>query len=216
MKKGTVMALTTSVLLISGCTGKQYPPSEVLFEGTYRLEDAENMSFTFGADSTLTVSQNGIYELEEREDGETVLRICLDDTIRELPEDYNFTEYLVHREDDHLILTFTTEEFNLDANPMLLFPLKGKDGLLHGEYFDGTYQIGEDGDSYQYIFGEDGSVALQVEEYYYADGEGRMTLRDHAGSTRYQYESSEDTLLIKNRKGETVLDLYKRTEPDEK
>ena len=36
-----------------------------------------------------------------------------------------------------------------------------------------------------------------------------MTLKDHAGSTKYLYEATEDTLTIKNRKGEPVLNLEK-------
>ncbi len=209
MKKGMAAAMLTAALCLCGCGGGKLPPSEVVFTDVYHLADAENMKFDFRADSTLTVSQKGIYELNETEDGDAVLRICLDDTGRELPEDYNFTEYLVREEDGHLILTFTTEEFNLDANPMLLFWLKGEDGLLSGSPFRGAYQIGEDGDSYQYIFEEDGSVVLQVEEFYYAGKDGRMTLRDHAGSTKYLYETSEDGLIIKNRKGEPVLSLEK-------
>lgn len=212
MKKGTAAAMMAVTLCFCGCGKGKLPPSEVVFEDVYHLADAENMKFEFRADSTLTVSQKGIYELDENEDGDVVLRICLDDTGRELPEDYNFTGYLVRREDGHLVLTFTTEEFNLDANPMLLFSLGGEDGLLSGSPFCGSYQIGEDGDSYQYIFEEDGTVVLQVEEFYYAGKDGQMTLRDHAGSTKYLYETSENRLIIKNRKGEPVLTLEKEEE----
>ena len=211
MNKATSQAIITAALFFAGCGRGKYPPSEVTFEAVYHLEDAENMEFVFGADSTLTVSQTGVYELSENEEGEVILRICLDDTSRELPEDYNFTEYLVRKEDGHVILTFTTEEFNLDTNPMILYPLNGRDGLLSGDAFDGSYQIGGDGDSYQYIFAEDGSVVLQVEEYYYAGKNGRMTLKDHAGSTKYLYEATENTLTIKNRRGEPVLNLEKDT-----
>ena len=214
MNKVTALIMISAALVFAGCGKGKYQPSEVVFEDVYHLQDAENMEFAFGADSTLVVSQRGIYELDENEEGEVILRICLDDIGRELPEDYNFTEYLVRAEDGHVILTFTAEEFNLDANPMLLFPLKGEDGLLSGNVFDGSYQIGEDGDSYQYIFGKDGSVILQVEESYYAGKDGRMTLKDHAGSTKYLYEASEDTLTIKNRKGETVLSLEKKAGQD--
>ena len=214
MNKATALIMITAAFFIFGCGRGKYPPSEVIFEAVYHLEDAENMEFVFDADSILTVSQRGIYELDESEEGEAVLRICLDDLDRELPEDYNFTEYLVREEEGHMILTFRTEEFNLDTNPMLLFPLKGEDGLLSGALFDGTYQIGEDGDSYQYIFGRDGSVILRVEEYYYAGKNGNMTLKDHAGSTKYLYEASEDTLVIKNRKGEPILNLEKEAGQD--
>lgn len=214
MNKVTALILITAALFFSGCGQGKYPPSEVVFEDVYHLQDAENMEFAFGADSMLTVSQKGIYELGENGEGDVTLRICLDDTSRELPEDYNFSEYLVRREEGHIILTFTTEEFNLDANPMLLFSLRGEDGLLSGEPFDGAYQIGEDGDSYQYIFRKDGSVVLRVEEYYYAGKDGRMTLKDHAGSTKYQYEVSGDMLVIKNRKGESVLTLEKEEAQD--
>lgn len=73
---------------------------------------------------------------------------------------------------------------------MLLFPLKGTDGLLSGACFNGRYQIGRADDSYQYIFKEDGQVTMQVKQHYYADGKD-MTLSDHAGSTDYIYERSE-------------------------
>ena len=47
-----------------------------------------------------------------------IVRICLDDTKRELPEDYNFTEYLVTEEKGAVLLTLSTEEFDLESKPM--------------------------------------------------------------------------------------------------
>ncbi len=215
MNKAAGAALIMTALFLPGCGRYSYPPSEVIFEDVYYFEGMENMEFDFRADSTLTVSQKGIYELEKDGGGEAVVRICLDDISRELPEDYNFTEYTARREDGHIILTFTSEEFSLDTNPMKLTPLQGEDGLLSGKRFDGTYQIGEDGDSYQYIFKEDGSAVLQVKEYYNAQKDGSLVLADHAGRTNYMYESSGDTLVIKNRKGELILALVKKAGADE-
>ena len=214
MYKVTGMVIILAMIFLPGCAKQKYPPSEVIFEDVYYFEGMENMEFDFRADSTLTVSQKGIYELKENGEGDPVVRICLDDISRELPDDYNFTEYLAHREGGHIILTFTSEEFSLDTNPMKLTPLSGKDGLLSGKQFDGTYQIGEDGDSYQYIFKEDGTVVLQVKEYYDARKDGNITLADHAGRTKYVYEASGDTLVIKNRKGEPVLNLVKKAGVD--
>ena len=45
------------------------------------------MEFHFTKDSSLYVWHTGIYELGENEDGKPIVRICLDDTKRELPED---------------------------------------------------------------------------------------------------------------------------------
>lgn len=206
------IVLLAVIFVLSGCGPGKFRESKVIFADTYYLEDADNMEFVFSDDSTLTVRQQGIYELSESEEGEPVVRICLDDISRELPEDYNFTDYLVREADGHIALTFTTEEFNLDANPMLLFPLEGEDGLLSGGYFDGTYQIGEDGESYQYIFEKDGAITMRVKERYYADQKGNMTLSDHAGSTKYLYEADGDTLILKNMKGDTVLTLIKESD----
>ena len=211
---GRNIVLLAVILMLSGCGTGKFRKSEVIFSDTYYLEDTDNMEFVFSDDSTLTVRQKGIYELAESEEGEAVVRICLDDISRELPEDYNFTEYLVREAKTHITLTFTTEEFNLDANPMKLFLLEGEDGLLSGEYFDGTYQIGEGGESYQYIFEKDGSIDMRVEERYYADQKGKMTLSDHAGSTKYLYETNGDTLILKNMKGDAVLTLIKEEDFD--
>lgn len=211
---GRNIVLLAVILMLSGCGTGKFRKSEVIFSDTYYLEDADNMEFVFSDDSTLTVRQKGIYELAESEEGEAVVRICLDDISRELPEDYNFTEYLIREADTHITLTFTTEEFNLDANPMLLFFSGGEDGLLSGEYFDGTYQIGEENASYLYMFEKDGSITMRVNERYYADRQGNMTLSDHASSTRYLYEAAADTLIIKNMKEEAILNLKKETESD--
>ena len=62
--------------------------------------------------------------------------------------------------------------------------------------------------NYQYIFKEDGQVTMQVKQHYYADGKD-MTLSDHAGSTDYIYERSEDSLVLKNTQEEPVLTLVK-------
>lgn len=203
------MVLLIACLSLSGCQGVRFKDSKEIFDAAYKIENMENMEFTFSKDSTLTVRQEGIYELGENEAGERVVKICLDDIDRELPEDYNFTEYLLKEEKDHIVLTYTTEEFDLDANPMTLYFLKGENGLMAGKYFAGAYQIGTGGDSYQYIFREDGGITMQVKEHYYAD-KGEMTLSDHEGSTKYQYEFSEDMFILKNRKGETVLTLQKK------
>ncbi len=209
---GRSLIVFIAFFFLTGCGSGKYRASKVIFDDTYRIADTDNMEFVFSDDSTLVVRQKGIYEFKENEPGELVVRICLDDISRELPEDYNFTEYLLRRAEDHIVLTYTTEEFNLDANPMMLFLLDGEDGLITGEYFEGTYQIGADGDSYQYIFKEDGSITMQVTEHYYADKK-KMILSDHAGSTQYQYEASEDAVILKNTKGETVLTLQKEAGP---
>ncbi len=210
---GRVFLLFFALLGLSGCGGGKFRDSKVIFEGTYYLEDTENMKFVFSEDSTLTVMQEGIYEMTENEEGEPVIRICLDDISREMPEDYGFTEYRMREADDSVALTYTTDAFQLDENPMLLFHLEGEDGLLLGACFDGTYQIGEGGESYQYIFEKDGGITMQVEERYYAD-KGKLTLTDHAGSTHYLYEASEDTLMIRNRKEELIMTLRKEAESE--
>ena len=112
-----------------------------------------------------------------------------------------------------MLLTFTTEEFDLDSEPMVLFWLNGEQGLSSDSYFEGTYQIGEDGDSYQYLFHKDGSITMQVTERYFADEE-QVTLIDYAGSTKYLYEKSEDTLILKNMQKEPVLTLQQKYEND--
>lgn len=207
--------LVAAIVLLSGCGNAKYQNTKVVIDEVYRLEGADNMKFAFSKDSTLVVRQKGIYVLEEDESGNSMVRICLDDTSRELPEDYNYTDYLLEDKGRYVELTFTTDEFALDANPMLLFPLKGTDGLLSGLYFNGTYQIGSEGDSYQYIFKEDGQVTMQIKQHYYADGK-IMKLSDHAGETEYLYELSEDELILKNKEEKPILSLLKETEEDEK
>lgn len=204
------IALAAGVFL-AGCGNGRYLASEIIFDGTYYLKDMENIEFIFSRDSRLLVRQSGIYEFKKTEAGELVVRICLDDIDRELSEDYNFTEYLLGRDGEAVTLTFTSEEFDLEESPMYLYPLKGEDGLLSGDLFDGTYQIGEDGDSYRYVFHRDGSVMMQVSERYYADGT-QMILSDHAGSTEYPYLLDGDTLILKGRHEEPVLTLIKETD----
>lgn len=209
-RKTGILFIMASAVWLSGC-GSKYQDTKVVIDDVYRLDGAENMKFTFSEDSTLTVRQKGIYELEKNETGELMVRICLDDISRELPEDYNYTDYLLEDKGRYVELTLTTDEFDLDVKPMLLFPLKGTDGILSGTYFNGTYQIGSENDSYQYIFKEDGQVTMQVKQYYYADGK-MMKFSDYAGSTDYIYEMSEDTLILKNKKEEPILTLLKETE----
>lgn len=204
------LLLLTVILLTSGCGKEQYPVSEVIFEDRYTLEGAENMDFVFSEDSTLVVRQRGIYELSKNASGDPVVRICLDDISRELPEDYNFTDYLIRKEKDHIALTYTSEEFDMDSGSMQLYLLEGEDGLRSDGMFDGIYQIGEDGDSYQYVFEKNGDITMQIEERYFADQE-HMILVDHAGSTEYLYEQSEDKLILKNMKEEPILTLIRET-----
>ena len=213
MRKIACGIVLTAGVLLNGCGGGKYLASEIIFDGTYRPNNMENVEFVFSKDSRLLVRQSGIYEFKEAGAGELIVRICLDDIDRELPEDYNFTEYLLDRDGEALTLTYTSEEFDLEGNPMYLYPLKGEDGLLTGMPFDGTYQIGKDGDSYRYVFNKDGSMMMQVRERYYAD-EAQMTLSDHAGSTEYPYELDGDTLILKDRHEEPVLTLVKKTEQD--
>lgn len=201
------LALT---LVLPGC-GDKYQKSEIIIDDVYRLEDMENIEFAFSKDSTLVVEQKGIYELARDETGEPMVRICLSDISRELPEDYNYTEYLLREEDEHIELIYTSEEFDLETDPMILVPLSGENGLLSGTVFDGTYQMGKDGDSYQYIFKEDGSVIMKIKERYYADKE-KMILSDHAGSTEYLYEMSDDTLVLKTKEEESVLTMKKQAD----
>ena len=120
---------------------------------------------------------------------------------------------MITQEENSVLLTFTTEEFDLDSEPMVLFWLNGEQGFSSDSYFEGTYQIGEDGDSYQYLFHKDGSITMQVTERYFADEE-QVTLIDYAGSTKYLYEKSEDTLILKNMQKEPVLTLQQKYEND--
>ncbi len=211
MSRTINLLLLTVMLLLSGCGKEKYPASEVIFEDRYSLGSAENMEFVFSKDSTLIVRQWGIYELSKNASGEAMVRICLDDIERELPEDYTFSEYLIKEEKRHIVLTYTSEGFDMDSNPMQLYLLEGDDGLRSDAAFDGTYQIGEDGDSYRYIFEKDGSITMQIVERYHADRD-HMILVDHAGSTEYLYEKSDDTLILKNNQEEPVLTLIREPE----
>lgn len=200
-------AVCLSVIFFAGCeTKEKYVPTKISFDGTYILEGTDNIQFTFSKDSRLTVYQKGIYKLHHNGEGEPVVGICLDDTSRELPEDYSYTNYRIVQKNGKTQLIYTSEEFDLDESPMVLVFLEGTDGILSGKKFDGTYQIGEDGDSYQYIFEKDGTITMQIDEHYYAD-DTKMTLSDHAGSTDYLYETSEEGLTLKNMEEETILQL---------
>lgn len=206
-KMGVLLLLVMGMTALTGCKDEEdYPKSEVIIDETYKLEGTDNMEFAFSKDSTLTVLQEGIYELKINEEGKPLVRICLDDISRELPEDYGFTDYVMQARGKNTVLTFTSEEFSLDTSPMVLVPIKGKDGLLQGANFDGTYQIGDDGDSYQYIFERDGTVTMQIKQHYYADGT-KMTLSDYAGDTEYYYEEDGEKLTLKNMENEPVLEL---------
>lgn len=199
--------ILSSIVLLTGCGFlESHPRSEVVLDGEYKLENVDNMTFSFKKESQLIVRQTGIYEFAQNADGKLMVRICLDDISRELPEDYGFTEYLVQKDGLYTELVYTSKEFDLDASPMLFVPVKGKDGLCTGEYFTGTYQIGTESDSYQYKFEKDGTLIMQIEQQYYADEE-KVTLSDSAGSTEYLYENTDEKLIIKNKEEEPILVL---------
>ncbi len=212
MGKGSAVFLILGFLcamLLSGCgSSEEYPKSEIIFEGEYVLEGTENIEFIFYKDSTLKVVQSGVYEFSKGENG-NLLRICFDDTSRELPEDYSYTDYQVEQKGRYVYLTFFSENVEEEQQPMMLKLLSGTDGLAGGEYFTGTYQIGRDGDSYQYIFSEDGTVVLQIKERYYAKDDS-LTLSDDSGSTDYKYELTDEQMKINNLMGETILSLRKK------
>lgn len=207
MKRYRRMLLLLFVLIFPGC-GKGYPRSEIVFDAAYYLEGTENICFDFSKDSKLEIAQKGVYELTTDEKGTQLVRICLDDVNRELPEDYHYTEYRLREQKEYVELVYTSTEFDLDSTPMILIPMKGEHGLTSGEWFNGVYQIGEDGDSYQYVFEEDGTVTMRIEAHYYADKE-RMRLSDHAGDTEYLYECSEDRMTLKNTQEEMILNLIR-------
>ncbi|MBO5303159.1 MAG: hypothetical protein J6A92_03820 [Lachnospiraceae bacterium] len=208
MKQWLAKAIVmVSIVLFTGCGFlEEYTKSEVVLDGEYKLENVDNMTFSFKEKSRLIVRQTGIYEFAENAEGKLVVRICLDDISRELPEDYSFTEYLVQKNGLYTELVYTSAEFDLDTSPMVFVPVKGKDGLLTGDYFTGTYQIGTESDSYQYKFQKDGTLTMQINQQYYADEE-KVTLSDSAGSTEYLYEKTEESLVLKNKKEEPILVL---------
>lgn len=207
MKQGAAAFAVFTCILMTGCGffGK-YPESEVILDGKYKLQNVDNVRFSFQNKSELIIRQTGIYEFTKNADGKSVVRICLDDISRELPEDYSFTEYLVQKDGLYTELIYTSEEFDLESSPMLFVPLKGTDGLFAGDYFTGTYQIGTESAHYQYKFEKDGTLTMQVEQQYYAD-EKKVTLSDNVGSTEYLYEKTEESLILKNMDEESILVL---------
>lgn len=203
------------IILLSGCgKSQEHPISQVILEGEYRVEGVENINFTFYKDSTLKVEQSGIYEFGKNSHGKSILKICFDDITRELPEDYNYTEYLVEWDRRYVYLTLDADssgdlEQEEKQKPMALRLLKGTEGISKGEPFSGTYQIGRQGSDYQYIFSQDKSVLMQIHEYYYIQGE-KLTLSDSSGSTDYKYELTDNQIKINNLLGEKILSLEKK------
>lgn len=196
-------------VLLSGCgSAEEHPASQVILEGEYIHKGMDNIVFTFSKDSTLKVVQSGVYEFGENGEGKSVLKICFDDISRELPEDYNYTCYQIEHDRRYVYLTLDVEEGD-PPNPMALRLLKGTEGISKGEFFSGTYQIGKEGNDYQYIFSEDGTVLMEIHEYYYIEGE-KLTLSDSSGSTEYRYELTEEQFTINNLLGETILSLEKK------
>lgn len=202
-------------ICLSGCgKSREHPPSQVILEGEYKVEGVENIVFTFYKDSTLKVEQSGIYAFGENSQGKDLLKMCFDDTSRELPEDYSFTEYLVEWDRRYVYLTLDMDSFG-DAEPeekpkpMALRFLKGTEGISQGRPFSGTYQIGRAGSDYLYIFSENETVLMQIHENYYIEGE-KLTLSDSSGSTDYKYELTEKQVKINNLLGENVLSLIKK------
>lgn len=194
---------------IIGCgrAKEERPVSQVIIEGEYRQKGTDNIDFIFTRDSTLRVVQSGVYDFGKNSDGQDILRMCFDDISRELPEDYNYTNYVI--ESDRRYVYLTLDGAKGDAKPMALRLLKGTEGISRGELFSGTYQIGGEGNDYQYIFSEDGTVLMEINEYYYIEGE-KLTLSDSSGSTDYRYELTEEQITINNLLGETILSLEKK------
>lgn len=204
------------LLGMTGCTGAKddRKPSEIIFEGTYKVDGVDNMEFIFSKNSTLKMNQWGVYEMTKDEEGGQIVRLCLDDTSRELPEDYNFMEYKVTEKRNSVELTYLPAEdaeTPIEVKPMELVLLKGKDGLKKQKKFSGTYQIGTGGDSYRYVFSKDGSINIQVNEHYYAD-KTTITLYDYAGTTEYLYQQEEDIFTLKNQQGDIIFELVKQDE----
>lgn len=212
-KRNRLLFFMGSLLLFcfGGCGKKEYPPSEVIINDVYVLDETENMEFAFSKNSILTVTQKGVYELSENDNGEPLLRICLDDTSRELPEDYHFTEYLMKKEGKRIFLNLVADEEDSTENQMLLFYLKGKDGILNGKPFQGSYQIGMGGDNYQYKFYDDGTITMQITEHYFIK-DSKITLTDYMGSTDYIYEQNDNQMMIKNMRGDKIMELHKKEE----
>ena len=123
--------------------------------------------------------------------------MCFDDTSRELPEDYSFTEYLVEWDRRYVYLTLNGDfsgntEPEEKPKPMALRFLKGTEGISQGRPFS-----------------EDETVLMQIHENYYMEGE-KLTLSDSSGSTDYKYELTENQIKINNLLGENVLSLIKK------
>lgn len=217
MEKNTVFLVLGffCVICLSGCgKSRENPPSQVILEGEYKVEGVENIVFTFYDDSTLKVEQSGIYDFDKNSQGKDLLKMCFDDTSRELPEDYNFTDYLVECDRRYVYLTLDTDQtWNLEPEekpkPMALRLLKGSEGISKGRPFSGTYQIGREGSDYLYIFSKDKTVLMQIHENYYIEGE-KLTLSDSSGSTDYKYELTENQVKINNLLGENILSLIKK------
>ena len=125
-KLAKALLLIFSGILLTGCgVLEKYTESEVVLDGKYKMENVDNVTFSFRDKKNLIVRQSGIYEFTKNAEGESVIRICLDDTSRELPEDYSYTEYLLKKDGLYTKLIYTSEEFDLEESPMLLVPLKG-------------------------------------------------------------------------------------------
>lgn len=195
------------LLLLAGCGKVQsIAESPVSLDGEYKLETVDNITFLFEDRRFLTVQQNGVYELTESSAGKPMVRICLGDMDREMPGDYTFSEYELKRDRMYIHLEFVSDLLENAEGEMDLIFIEGTDGLLEGELFEGTYQMGAKGDDYQYQFKKDGTLILQVEQRYYAKDE-EVTLSDAFGETKYIFEKNEAGLELKNQMGETVLPL---------
>lgn len=209
------IALILQVGLLMGMTGCQntggraIKPSEVTFEGVYKQEGVDNVEFLFAEDSTLQMNQHGIYELKQNKDGSTVVRLCFDDISRELPEDYNYMDYDVLEMGKRLKLTYITQDESIDVEPIELVLLKGKNGLLGKEYFNGTYGIAIGSNGFHYVFEKDGTVHMQVNQNYYAD-KTTMEIYDDLGSTDYLYQEQNGRFTLKNKQGDIIFELIKQ------
>lgn len=195
------------LLLVTGCGSiRSIAESPESLDGEYKVDNVDNITFFFENRRFLTVQQSGIYELAENEAKEPVVRICLEDIDRVMPEDYSFSEYVMKKDRMYTTLTFCSELQGKTEETVDLIFINGTDGLLGRKPFEGTYQIGVEGDDYQYQFKEDGTLILQVEQRYYAEDKS-VTLTDAFGKTAYIYEKNEAGLELKNQMGETVLQL---------
>lgn len=160
------------------------------FDGKYQVKDAEGVWYYFGGDGICYYVQQGTYSFSRdiNADGVEADMIAMQFDTMSVP-----TYYTLEEEEGEL--TLRTTYSGAESETIISFEcLKGSDGILEMEPFEGIYSA-YGMDSYRYEFHSDGTFYLILEESYVIEGD-TVTLSAFGTDITYDYEAGEGSMVL--------------------